>query len=195
MTSWWLNTEASSSSEKVTKVLMNPASLSTIQPPEDISEVHAGPVCEQMHSEPVQHTTAKTETMKMSVMMLVDKLVKRTFRKAKKDSTSVKPEAVTAYLFDKTWAQIDEIDFDISQKASKKLDKAIFKELCKKYDCVEMLLESMKSQKPEIEKCIIFSLKHYATQPKRRSTISKFFSSVGKVISNIFRWRNRVDVI
>lgn len=219
LTSWWLNTEASNSSEKVTRVLMDPASLSTIQLPEDISvkevgpasgdvesvslqkvicvvpanvEVLAEPVCEQMRADPVQDTTAKTETLKMSVMTLVDKLVKRTFRKAKEDSTSVKLEAITVHLFDKTWVQIKEIDFDISQKTSKNLDKTIFKELCKKYDCVEMLLESMKSRKPEIEKCIISSLKHYATQPKRHSTISRFFSSVGKAISNVFRWRNRV---
>lgn len=190
----WLNTEVSSLSEKVILTVMETEPISTRQLPKVVMEEEdylaggeSGAVCEKTR-------TAHIADRKAFVRTLVKRLVARTFKKAKVHSFIGAPEVIITPLFEKTWAEVESIDFDDSPEAFKVCDKTIFKELCKKCGRVEILLLSMKAQNTKGEKDIISCLKHHLTQPKQPSSSSRLFSSVGKTISNVFRWRNSIGV-
>lgn len=71
-----------------------------------------------------------TEKNKMSVRILVEKLVSRTFNKARVNCTFGKPEITVKRFFEKIWAEV--VDFHITSESFKNLEKDIFKDLCKK---------------------------------------------------------------
>lgn len=97
----------------------------------------------------VQNATAQAKKKKMCVQLLMEKLVSRSFNKSKVTYTIGDPEDIIKHLVEKTWAEVKGLDFNITPKMFKKLDKVIFKDLCKKWGCAEMLLVSMNLKEPK----------------------------------------------
>lgn len=214
LTNWWLNNEARNTSENV-MLTVQPKILSKLQLSEDsiieelqflssddesiyeAAEHEVSPViaeCKENQGEPVQDTKAQATPCKEFVKLYVTHLVTRIYKKAKTYMSPGDSEVINR-LYDKTWAGIKDIDFDISKFSFGDLSKKVFKELLKKYGCAGKVLLSMILLEPEFENHIISFLKRNLTKIKQPSPICRFFHSVAEIISNVFRSRNRVGVI
>ncbi|KAK9538719.1 hypothetical protein VZT92_003871 [Zoarces viviparus] len=79
----------------------------------------------------------------MSVQIFVEALVSWIFGKAKVNWTTAESEAIIMRLVERTWIEVQGVDFDLTPNTFKELDKAIFQDLCKKWGGVEMVLLSM----------------------------------------------------
>ena len=180
---WWLKMQVGSHSSRVVLALMNTELFSRKQLPGVTAEEDATR-SEERHARSEEDAALKKRKYKIAVSMLVEKLVCRLLTKAK--TTIRNAEALTDHIFEKTWAEVETLDFRVTAKSIKNIDKAIFKDLCKVWENADMVLISMKSEDPLIENYIATSFKHHLT-PKKRSTIHRFFSCVGKVLSEPFR--------
>ncbi|XP_026211706.1 uncharacterized protein LOC113159301 [Anabas testudineus] len=181
MMNYWVNCQVFSHSRRVIRSLMDLVSPTAQLPgAPTVEETHLG-ACAV--SELVKDPTLLAKQRKISVGILVKKLIQRTFREAKLEGGE-KSEAVSQRVFDKTWAEVEGLDFSITHKTFTKLDKDIFKDLCKGWGCAEQVLVSMFSEEPEIESYIASSFKSYLTAP-RHSTISRFLSDC-KTITDQF---------
>lgn len=133
---------------------------------------------------------ASQEEKRMAVQTLVEQLVSRTFRKVKIDWSVRDPEAITKRLFERTWAEVDGVDFDATSKTWNKLDKVILQDLCKRRGNAEMVLVFMSTADPEFDTCLASLVKDHLTKPKKIS----FLSRVRKAISSMF-CRGKVGVV
>ncbi len=166
---WWMNTQAGTHSDRVTLALKDSESVT---PTPEVTE----------ESALEQDATTLAERNKMSVKILVEKLVLRILSKAKVNATF--GETTMKSLFEKIWAEVEGVDFNITPKTFKNLDKAVFKDLCKNCGSAESVLVSVCLGEPVIEKLIASSFKQYLmTPPKKHSAIYSFFSSLRKNIS------------
>ncbi|KAL7401802.1 hypothetical protein ABVT39_004770 [Epinephelus coioides] len=90
-------------------------------------------------------------------------------------------------LFQNIWAEIEGEDFEILPETFKSLDKGVFKDLCQHWGSAQMVLVSMNQDEPRVDNYIASTFKRNLMTPaKRPNAISRFFSSVGKVISQPF---------
>lgn len=180
---WWLNTRVGGHSQQALDRFENGS----------LSPTHITP---PQSPEAGEDETAKTSTNKVAIVIIVHKLVSRTFKKAKLDCTVAKSEDIVNRLIEKTWAEVEGVDFEITTKTLKTLDKAIFQDLRKKWGYAENILVSMNTGEPALENCIAsFAKDHLMKSPKKCSRIGRFFSSVGKAIANICKCGNRDGVI
>ncbi|KAK9519852.1 hypothetical protein VZT92_022555 [Zoarces viviparus] len=118
---------------------------------------------------------------KMSVQVCVMALVVRIFKTPNEDSTPAEP--ITQRLFERTWIKVQDVDFDL--KTLEKLDKAIFKKLCKKFGGLKKVQSSMKLEERELVNYIASCVKYHLTRPKQCNAIWKFFRSGKKVRETI----------
>ncbi|KAK9539981.1 hypothetical protein VZT92_002462 [Zoarces viviparus] len=150
---------------------------------------------ETSSSESDSHKDAKTQETKrkMAVNILVEILVTRILRKSKVNSNFVNVTDIITHQVERTWAALEKVDFDISQQTFKNFDKIIFKDLCKKWGYAEMVLLTMSTGEPALGNFIASAIKdHLATPPKKKSGISRFFSSVGQAITGTGKRRDKV---
>lgn len=125
--------------------------------------------------------------IKTSVRILVQKLVSRILNKAKVNSTFGNQETTVEQLFEKVWAEVKDLYFEITPENYKNHDKAIFKALCRKRGCAEALLANMTLENSLLDFYIVWSYKNHLMTPlKKHSAICRFFSTMGKVISKPF---------
>ncbi len=203
--SWWLNTQAGSHSRRMTHALMDTESQAPMQVPEVASVEESEPLAitavspakSKVSSAKSKVSSAKSKVSsakpdakaragryKMSVEVLMEKLVSRIFNKSKVTFNFGGPEDIIKHLVEKIWPTVEDLDFNIPAKTFNKLDKAIFKDLCKKWGCAEMVLVSMNLEEPAIEKCIASSLKdHLLTPPKQGNAIWRFLCCLCRVSS------------
>ena len=123
---------------------------------------------------------------RLSVQILVDKLVTRVFKKAK---TNIRPEnlcVIIDNLSSRILAEVEGTDFDISPSTFKGLDKAVFKDLCKSCGCVELVLLTMIRGEQEINYVVSTFKHHLLKPPKQPSAICRLFSSLGQAICKPF---------
>ncbi|KAK2920728.1 hypothetical protein Q8A73_000213 [Channa argus] len=158
LTKWWLNTRAAPQSEDV---------------------IHA-----VMANHPLEetllllHSTSETNDSETQLRTLIIMLVQRTYKKAQVPHRMGKPEDIVDHLLEKTRAQLENIDLDMSEKTFKQLSKVIFKHLHKKTGCPSRLLLLMELRDPQIEESLVSFLKQHVTQPpEQQSTWSRFFSN------------------
>nr|XP_020449846.1 uncharacterized protein LOC109956823 isoform X2 [Monopterus albus] len=143
---------------------------------------------------PVESEDPELQTKKKELFLrlLLERLMSKTYKKAKIDIRLGRLEAIIEKLYDETWAELKDIDFDTSRKCEK-LPKVIFKELYKNSNNSHMrLLVSMHEETKKVAKCIALSIRSHLTKPKRCSPISNFFS---RLRGQIFRQKNRVGVV
>ncbi|KAL7392924.1 hypothetical protein ABVT39_003967 [Epinephelus coioides] len=141
-------------------------------------------------AEPVLHVTPdrdlQTEKNKLSVRILVEKLVTRIYKKAKVNIKLNDPNIIIDLLSKKIWAEVQGGDFDITPEAFKSLDKTVFKDLVEFWGCAELVLVSLYKEQPEIDHIVCTFTRHLMTPQRKGNAICRFFSSLGRVISKPF---------
>ncbi|XP_034752781.1 uncharacterized protein LOC117959638 isoform X2 [Etheostoma cragini] len=137
-------------------------------------------VSEEAAARPVQNSTAQAEKNNISIWLLVQKLVLRTFNKAKVNTTVGNSESIITRLFEKIRAEVEEEDFQITNDTYKHLSKAILNDMCKKWGCAQDVLVSMNLDEPAVDKCIVSFFKDHLMKPRKRGAINRFFSSIPK---------------
>ncbi|CAB1421074.1 unnamed protein product [Pleuronectes platessa] len=147
---WWFSKEAGDYTQRVTSALMEIESLVVSH----VSEVDTGKE---------QQASCK----KTYVRLLMEQLVTRVYAKAKVNLFCDEPTELIQNLFEKTWAEVQDIDFDMSPNIINVLYKVVFKDLCKTWGCPEMLLLSIRLKEPEVEQRITASMKRNLTKGNR----------------------------
>lgn len=177
---WWMTYQTGIHYDNVMKAL-NATESTSPAPAVTVPETVAEPVLHLPSGQDLE-----TETNKLSVQILVDKLVTRVFNKAKVNKRCEDLYVTIDRLFNKIWAEVEGADFDISPGTFKSLDKAVFKDLCEFWGCAELVLLSMNQGEQEIDHIARTFKHHLKTPPKQRSAICRFFSSLGQAISKPF---------
>ena len=99
------------------------------------------------------------ERRKLSIRIIVLKLVSRIFAKAKLSNTLRSPNTIIDRLVENIWVEIKDEDFEITLKKMKHLDKVIFKKICKKWHGVVSVLLELEMEDPALHKYIVSSFK------------------------------------
>ncbi|KAK1904618.1 Cytoplasmic tRNA 2-thiolation protein 2 [Dissostichus eleginoides] len=133
------------------------------------------------------HPDPKAETTK-SMMSLMSGLVTLAFKKSKVGRTIVDDGDIIKSLFDRVWAEVQRVDFYTTPTTFADLDKIVYQRLCKKTGSQDMVLARLILKDPELGACILWSVDdRLLNPPQEHRTICRFFRSVGKAISNIWR--------
>ncbi|KAL7392840.1 hypothetical protein ABVT39_002424 [Epinephelus coioides] len=145
-------------------------------------------------AEPVLHVTPdrdlQTEKNKLTVRILVEKLVTRIYKKAKVNIKLNDPNIIIDLLSKKIWAEVQGGDFDITPEAFKSLDKTVFKDLVEFWGCAELVLVSLYKEQPEIDHIVCTFTRHLMT-PQRKGFVSVVTSSFIHLGSGVFVHKNR----
>ena len=199
---WWQKTQAASHSDRLTLALQGTESVAQ-SPLKEVAEENAclipTPAPATKHNKkrnrkktrsPQEVAGAQEDTMgeinKKAVLFLVERLVSGLYNKAKLNWTTTQPEVIIQRLFERIWAEVEGAELRITPDKFEDLDKAVIKPLAKMWGCATHLLISINLQEPQAEKVITNYLYHHLTA-KKRSAISRFFSSLGKALSKPFR--------
>ena len=184
----WLSAQVDRRSQRAIRAIMD-ITPEVLFFSEELLEPNIPVVSEETLARHLQDAKAREELKKMSVRLFLEVLVARVFKKVGLDCLKSDPEAAIAIinrLFERTWAEVESLDYDDTQKTLKALHNDIFRKLCKKWHNEHHLLACMLLADPALESYIACSIRDYIITPKC-CTMGRFFSSVGKVISNTFR--------
>ncbi|CAB1455157.1 unnamed protein product [Pleuronectes platessa] len=110
---WWFSKEAGDYTKRVKSALMGIKSIVVSR----VSEIDTAKEREESRK-------------KMYLSLLIDQLVTRVYSKSKVIFLPGEPKDISQNLFEKTWAEVQDIDFDMSPKIIDKLHKVMFKDLC-----------------------------------------------------------------
>ncbi|KAL7400668.1 hypothetical protein ABVT39_015807 [Epinephelus coioides] len=175
---WWLTYQAGIHCDNVMTAL-NATEPTSPAPAVTVPETGAEPV---LHLAPDQDS----EINRLSVRLLVNKLVTRVCKKAKIHVRSEDLYVIIDHLSSRIWAEVEGADFEISPATFERLDKAVFKDLCKSWGCAELVLLRMNRGEQEIDHIASTFKHHLMKPPKQRSAICRLFSSLGQAISKPF---------
>ncbi|KAL7399897.1 hypothetical protein ABVT39_003366 [Epinephelus coioides] len=175
---WWLTYQAGIHCDNVMTAL-NATEPTSPAPAVTVPETGAEPV---LHLPPDQGS----EINRLSVRLLVNKLVTRVCKKAKVQVRSEDLYVIIDHLSNRIWAEVEGADFEISPATFERLDKAVFKDLCKSWGCAELVLLRMNRGEQEIDHVASTFKYHLMKPPKQRSAICRLFSCLGQAISKPF---------
>ncbi|KAF3701830.1 hypothetical protein EXN66_Car017518 [Channa argus] len=183
LTNWWLNSEVNNFCEKVILALMKTLPLARTPFPKIVLEkIGTSAVSDSAHEEAEQYSEEQTEIRKTHLKVVIEMLVTKTYNNAKVSPEIGNPEDLIHHLLEKIWTDLKGLDFEIRTETMSQLSKAILKDLCEKIECPLMLLVRMRLRDPQIEECLISSLKQHLTHSsEQQSRLSWFFSSIGKI--------------
>ncbi|KAM8838828.1 uncharacterized protein ACB058_015441 isoform 2-T2 [Synchiropus picturatus] len=142
---WWISTQASGHSERMARLLLDSPTLGV--PPARDSE------------DPTDFTRVCLET-------LVEKLVSQIHIKTEINRSLRKPEITVKRLFDKTWAEVENLQMNISPDKFEKIVKTIFKGLCKRWGSADRVMVLIKLQDQELEDFIVSSFRRKLLKAK-----------------------------
>ncbi|CAI5659714.1 unnamed protein product [Oreochromis niloticus] len=117
----------------------------------------------------------------LSVDVCVEELVMRAFKKARVPYTDDRVYEIKKRLFEKIWADVQDIDFQPSSKSFKTLHKVIYKSLLKEYKDPECVMILFNLDQEVGQKKITKTFKEHlmlAAAPAGR--IRRFFSFLGR---------------
>ncbi|CAK6951794.1 uncharacterized protein LOC121898093 [Scomber scombrus] len=139
----------------------------------------------------------QAERNKILVKILLENIIFRVVNKAKVNWTLKHSEVIIEHLFKSIWADIEEAKFTVTPASLKELDKAVFKDLVKKWGCAETVLVLMTLEEPVTVKLMAscISARLMAPVKERKSAISRVFSSVKKCLPKPFKRSCRVGVL
>ncbi|KAK5907596.1 hypothetical protein CesoFtcFv8_005427 [Champsocephalus esox] len=174
---WWMTHQAGSLSDRVEIALNAPDLLTPAASHSAYSSAELG-----------KETSPEKEKIKMSVQVLVMKLVSRMYNKSKENSSLGNPKAVAENLFERVWAKVEGEDFKITPATFKNIDKLVYKELCKQWDGAARVLVTV-NEGEQLADDVVASIFKYQlmNQPKKRGVVSRFFHGVGRAIMKPFR--------
>nr|XP_033936520.1 uncharacterized protein LOC117445170 [Pseudochaenichthys georgianus] len=174
---WWMTHQAGSLSDRVEIALNAPDFLTPADSHSAYSNAELG-----------KETSPEKEKIKMSVQVLVMKLVSRMYNKSKENSSLGNPKAVAENLFERVWAKVEGEDFKITTATFKNIDKLVYKELCKQWDGATTVLVRVNEGDQLADDVVASIFKYHLTnQPKKRGGVSRFFHGVGRAIMKPFR--------
>jgi len=90
----------------------------------------------------------------MAVQIFVERLVSRILRKANVKRNVSNLKAITMELFERTWLEVQDVDFHPKSKKFENLDTVILQELCKKWGSALSVWLATISKEPEFGNCI-----------------------------------------
>ncbi|KAM7369554.1 hypothetical protein PAMP_010871 [Pampus punctatissimus] len=194
---WWQETQAASHSKKLTLAIQNTESVAQGSVEELTAEVdnicflsHAVPAstCVETTFPTSEEVAEETERKMTHIMSLVKTLVTQLYDSVNMTMKTNKSEVITQRLFKKLWSKVKRAEFSVTPETLKSLDKAIFKDLMKKWGSAENVLILLNLEEPAIDKLIVTCLHTRLMAPaKKQSAIGRFFSSVGKAFSKASR--------
>ncbi|KAF3861228.1 hypothetical protein F7725_000004 [Dissostichus mawsoni] len=177
---WWMTNQAGSHSDRVEEALNAPDLLT----PTDVGASYSAYSSAELGKE----TSPEVERIKMSVKVLVMKLVSQIYNKSKENSSLGDPKAVAENLFERVWAKVEGEDFKITPATFKNTDKVIYKELCKQWDGAARVLVKVNEGEQLADDVVASIFKYHLTnQPKKRGVVGRFFHGVGRAIMKPFR--------
>ena len=136
----------------------------------------------------------KEEVKKGSVVCLVEMLVTWLFKRSEVVQTVINEKNVIKRLAEKIWTQVEASDFTITPETFKNLHKVVYKPLRKKWGCAHMVLVYLSLGETTMEEYIANVYKAHL-KGRKRNAFCRFFTSIGRGISNICRRRNGAGVI
>ncbi|KAF3861233.1 hypothetical protein F7725_000009 [Dissostichus mawsoni] len=165
---WWMTNQAGSHSDRVEEALNAPDLLT----PTDVGASYSAYSSAELGKE----TSPEVERIKMSVKVLVMKLVSQIYNKSKENSSLGDPKAVAENLFERVWAKVEGEDFKITPATFKNTDKVIYKELCKQWDGAARVLVKVNEGEQLADDVVASIFKYHLTnQPKKRGVVGRFF--------------------
>lgn len=150
-----------------------------------------------IHIKPDQRKTEyiKTERQKLAVRIAIEKFVLRALKNNKR-LIKIDPKPIIQHLFDKLWAEVQDLDFELSDAIFHFSNKTLYKKL-RERNSAENLVVLLLSRDPKTMEYITSSIKTYLLLPegrKKGSCISRFFSAVRRTMSSVFGRGTRVAV-
>ncbi|KAL7400993.1 hypothetical protein ABVT39_021196 [Epinephelus coioides] len=155
---WWLTYQAGIHCDNVMMAL-NATEPTSPAPAVTVPETGAELV---LHLPPDQGS----EINRFSVRLLVNKLVTRVCKKAKIHVRSEDLYVIVDHLSSRIWAEVEGADFEISPATFERLDKAVFKDLCKSWGCAELVFLRMNRGEQEID-YVASTFKHHLMKPPK----------------------------
>ena len=183
---WWLHTQSETLTARVithilekavSEGLIGGASLPSAPGKGSGSERNVTtPEFTEEYSDEQERTV---DRRKLSIRIIVLKLVTRIFVKANMWNTLGSPDTIIKRLCENIWVEIKDEDFGITQKMMKHIDKTVFKKICKQWHSVASVLVELEMENPELDKFIASSFKDQLVSHQQKSSpISRFFPSL-----------------
>ncbi|XP_037611752.1 uncharacterized protein LOC119479856 [Sebastes umbrosus] len=202
MSRWWQTFQTFMPSERARRAIMGtePEWTSSIKVNEALATAAKPcPVSVKTRDGSAQDATPRKEMQKKAIEIFMGQLLLRILEKARIKYTCTNTNEMVESLIERTWAEVQEVDFEITPETFKNLDKTIFQDLLKKWGSAEGVLVSLKLGELELGDHIIYPLKsHLMKPPKQSCSTCRFFSSLGRAFSSVCRCmcgRGRVGVM
>ncbi|KAI4819608.1 hypothetical protein KUCAC02_004848 [Chaenocephalus aceratus] len=146
-------------------------------------------LCEERTASPLEEDANRQwDLNRVCIQIFVEKLVTLAFKKSKVGRTIVDDRDIIKSLFDRVWAEVQHRDFYTTPTTFNDLDKIVYQRLCKIAGSQDMVLARLILKDPGLGAYIVGSVDdHLLNPPQRHRTICRFFRSVGKAFSNIWR--------
>ena len=125
-----------------------------------------------------QVVDSKLEIAKSTPTTLLELLISRAVTKSEVLGSIPHMNEINDRLFEKIRPQVENLNFDISERDMDKLFKKIFKSICKKLHCSEGgLLTLMDLEDPDMDNIIVYKVnKHLRNAMEKPSIIKRIFS-------------------
>ncbi|KAF3838093.1 hypothetical protein F7725_009861, partial [Dissostichus mawsoni] len=188
--SWFVNTQVATQSQRVQQAIMGPEAPFQSEALLKRGEaLERATLCEERTASPLEvDANRQRDLNRVCVQIFVEKLVTLAFKKSKVGRTIVDDGDIIKSLFDRVWAEVQRVDFYTTPTTFADLDKIVYQRLCKKTGSQDMVLARLILKDPELGACILWSVDdRLLNPPQEHRTICRFFRSVGKAISNIWR--------
>ncbi|KAG7524976.1 hypothetical protein JOB18_019969 [Solea senegalensis] len=156
--SWWLENQVSRYSDKVLALMENERSAQA----EEDAQREATAAAEALQDEAERREVSRT-CLRFVVTSLIRKV-----RKAVKGDRSffTDLESTIQRMVDETWAQLKGTEVNIIPITVENLDRVVFRDLRKKWDCSWRVLVSMERGDPELLQCVAASCKSHLMKPR-----------------------------
>ncbi|AWP05003.1 putative high mobility group nucleosome-binding domain-containing protein 5 [Scophthalmus maximus] len=145
------------------------------------------PLTDQMEGSPFSESATKSN--RKQIVLMLTGLIMLTIQKTQESVNQEEFCMVFKNLTDKAMQQIEHADVTVSpnnDKSIKQMYKALFRDLCQRFDSAKGLLTVMQLQL--CDEVIIEALETHLTTPtKQQNAAARFFSSVGKGIMKPFK--------
>lgn len=126
---------------------------------------------------PPQNPAARENARRAYVKSTVTRLVCQAFKRRKGDLIDAETQVIIQRLVHKTWAKVQDVDFDVSGKTF--IDKTIFSYVSKKMGNTALVQQALRSGFEPVDTYIVFAIQQHVMPP---SKISSCFSRVRSVV-------------
>ncbi|KAK5880517.1 hypothetical protein CesoFtcFv8_023538 [Champsocephalus esox] len=187
--SWFVNTQVATQSQRVQQAIMGPEAPFQSEALERGEALERATRCEERTASPLEEDANRQwDLNRVCIQIFVEKLVTLAFKKSKVGRTIVDDRDIIKSLFDRVWAEVQHRDFYTTPTTFNDLDKIVYQRLCKIAASQDMVLARLILKDPGLGAYIVGSVDdRLLNPPQKHRTICRFFRSVGKAFSNIWR--------